>query len=84
MDAVHGLCNDPLLVCVCVWLLSLSEDDNVPAKMLSYNRANRAVAILCNHQRAVPKNFSKQMENLQTKVANSLKFTGEGICPRPA
>ncbi|KAI0233390.1 DNA topoisomerase 1 [Lamellibrachia satsuma] len=44
------------------------EDDPIPAKLLSYNRANRAVAILCNHQRAVPKNFSKQMENLQTKI----------------
>jgi hypothetical protein len=27
-------------------------DDPVPAKFLSYNRANRAVAVLCNHQRA--------------------------------
>ena len=25
-------------------------NDNVSAKMLSYNRANRAVAVLCNHQ----------------------------------
>ena len=25
-------------------------DDNVAAKMLSYNRANREVAVLCNHQ----------------------------------
>ena len=25
-------------------------DENVNAKVLSYNRANRAVAILCNHQ----------------------------------
>ena len=25
-------------------------DDIVTAKMLSYNRANRAVAVLCNHQ----------------------------------
>ncbi|XP_069113512.1 DNA topoisomerase I, mitochondrial-like [Argopecten irradians] len=44
------------------------EEDPVPAKLLSYNRANRAVAVLCNHQRAVPKNFSKQMENLQNKI----------------
>ncbi|ELU02442.1 hypothetical protein CAPTEDRAFT_173543 [Capitella teleta] len=48
--------------------LLTDEDDNVPGKMLSYNRANRAVAILCNHQRAVPKNFSQQMENLQGKI----------------
>ena len=27
-----------------------SQEDNLAAKMLSYNRANRAVAILCNHQ----------------------------------
>ena len=44
------------------------EDDSIAAKVLSYNRANRAVAVLCNHQRAAPKNFSKQMENLQNKV----------------
>ena len=34
----------------------------------SYNRANRAVAILCNHQRAVPKTHDKSMENLQGKI----------------
>jgi DNA topoisomerase-1 len=45
-----------------------SADDNVPGMMLAYNRANRAVAILCNHQRAVPKNFDQQMENLQSKI----------------
>ena len=36
--------------------------------MLSYNRANRAVAILCNHQRAVPKTHDKSMENLKAKI----------------
>ncbi|KAL4234981.1 DNA topoisomerase 1 [Mactra antiquata] len=45
-----------------------NADDPIPAKMLSYNRANRAVAILCNHQRAAPKNFSKQMENIMAKI----------------
>ncbi|CAL1605715.1 unnamed protein product [Knipowitschia caucasica] len=43
-------------------------DDSDPAKILSYNRANRAVAILCNHQRAPPKTFEKSMQNLQTKI----------------
>lgn len=47
--------------------VSLAEE-NIPAKILSYNRANRAVAILCNHQRAPPKTFEKSMQNLQTKV----------------
>ncbi|XP_068172287.1 DNA topoisomerase I, like [Antennarius striatus] len=45
-----------------------SEEDNIPAKILSYNRANRAVAILCNHQRAPPKTFEKSMQNLQAKI----------------
>jgi DNA topoisomerase-1 len=36
--------------------------------MLSYNRANRAVAVLCNHQRAVPKTHDKSMANLQAKI----------------
>ena len=26
------------------------------------------MAILCNHQRAVPKTFAKSMENLQAKI----------------
>ncbi|XP_012397458.1 DNA topoisomerase I, mitochondrial isoform X1 [Sarcophilus harrisii] len=45
-----------------------NAEDNVAAKILSYNRANRAVAILCNHQRATPKTFEKSMQNLQTKI----------------
>jgi len=44
------------------------ENDNVAAKMLSYNRANREVAILCNHQRAVPKTHDKSMANLEEKL----------------
>ncbi|CAL4141523.1 unnamed protein product [Meganyctiphanes norvegica] len=43
-------------------------DDSIPAKILSYNRANREVAILCNHQRAAPKTFDKSMENLKAKI----------------
>ncbi|KAM4737045.1 DNA topoisomerase I, mitochondrial [Anableps anableps] len=48
-------------------------DDSIPAKILSYNRANRAVAILCNHQRAPPKTFEKSMQNLQTKIDEKQK-----------
>merc|ERR1719431_1704873 len=44
------------------------EDDNLAAKVLSYNRANRAVAVLCNHQRAVPKTHDKSMGTLKEKV----------------
>uniref|UniRef100_A0A3Q3ERF7 DNA topoisomerase 1 n=1 Tax=Labrus bergylta TaxID=56723 RepID=A0A3Q3ERF7_9LABR len=51
-----------------VSFLGDAADDSIPAKILSYNRANRAVAILCNHQRAPPKTFEKSMQNLQTKI----------------
>ncbi|CAH0404957.1 unnamed protein product [Chilo suppressalis] len=43
-------------------------DVSIPEKILAYNRANRAVAILCNHQRAVPKGHSKSMEALKEKI----------------
>lgn len=39
-------------------------------KTLAYNRANRAVAILCNHQRTVPKGFEGQMEKLKVKITD--------------
>ena len=48
--------------------LLTNPDDTVAEKILSYNRANRAVAILCNHQRSVPKSHDKSMENLKAKI----------------
>jgi DNA topoisomerase-1 len=45
-----------------------NPDDTVAEKILSYNRANRAVAILCNHQRSVPKGHEKSMEKLKEKI----------------
>lgn len=48
--------------------LLTNEDDSVSEKMLSYNRANRAVAILCNHQRSVPKSHDKSMSKLKEKI----------------
>ncbi|KAM3609932.1 uncharacterized protein V6R79_022660 [Siganus canaliculatus] len=50
-------------------LKELTEKSGSQAeKLLSYNRANRAVAILCNHQRAPPKTFDQSMANLQAKI----------------
>ncbi|NIG59108.1 DNA topoisomerase I, mitochondrial [Pontoporia blainvillei] len=43
-------------------------EDSVAAKILSYNRANRAIAVLCNHQRATPKTFEKSMQTLRSKI----------------
>lgn len=45
-----------------------NPEDTEAEKILSYNRANRAVAILCNHQRSVPKTHAKSMENLKAKI----------------
>lgn len=47
-------------------------DATVPEKILAYNRANRAVAVLCNHQRAVPKG---KLSFLTYKVVSSLYLT---------
>lgn len=47
-----------------------SEDMTVDEKMLFYNRANREVAILCNHQRTVSKSFGEQMGKIDEKVTN--------------
>lgn len=46
-------------------------------KILSYNRANRAVAILCNHQRSVPKTHAKSMENLKAKISIKREVVAE-------
>uniref|UniRef100_A0A8C5GDI3 DNA topoisomerase I n=1 Tax=Gouania willdenowi TaxID=441366 RepID=A0A8C5GDI3_GOUWI len=48
--------------------LSNSKFNTKAEKILSYNRANRAVAVLCNHQRAPPKTFEQSMANLQAKI----------------
>ncbi|KAM6953739.1 DNA topoisomerase I, mitochondrial [Aplochiton taeniatus] len=45
-----------------------TADMSLEEKLLAFNRANRAVAILCNHQRAAPKSFEKSMQLLQEKV----------------
>ena len=44
------------------------KDASVADKILAYNRANRLVAVLCNHQRSVSKGHSVAMEKMQDKV----------------
>lgn len=48
-------------------------DINTAEKILEYNRANRAVAILCNHQRSVPKSHQESIQKLSEKVL-TLKY----------
>jgi DNA topoisomerase-1 len=45
-----------------------AENWTVDEKMLFYNRANREVAILCNHQRSVGKNFGAQIGKLDSQI----------------
>lgn len=52
----------------------LTNYDDTPAeKFLSYNRANREVALLCNHKRSAPKTFDKSVENMLAKLAAKKK-----------
>ncbi|XP_065827518.1 DNA topoisomerase I, mitochondrial-like isoform X2 [Oscarella lobularis] len=55
-------------------LKALTEDKaSVAEQLLSYNRANRQVAILCNHQRSIPKTFEQQMERLGDKIKDKVE-----------
>ena len=44
------------------------EKGSVQEKLNHYNHANRMVAILCNHQRAVPKTHEQSMGKMREKV----------------
>ncbi|KAI9006293.1 hypothetical protein CLU79DRAFT_840896 [Phycomyces nitens] len=49
--------------------------DPISDKMLSYNRANREVAVLCNHQRTVSKSHAQQIEKIKDKASiRALKY----------
>lgn len=48
--------------------LKSTAGDTVIAKIADYQRANKEVAILCNHQRSVSKGHSAQMERLEGKM----------------
>ena len=48
-------------------------EGTVADKVLAYNRANRQVAILCNHQRTVSKGHAAQMERIEEKIL-TLKY----------
>ena len=50
-----------------MFVLQIPENLNVTEKLVHYNRWNRDVAILCNHQRAKPKTFDQSMENIQKR-----------------
>ncbi|KAI0358568.1 hypothetical protein OH77DRAFT_1397376 [Trametes cingulata] len=49
------------------------EKGTVQEKLNAYNHANRMVAILCNHQRAVPKTHEQSMAKMKEKL-RGLKY----------
>ncbi|ORY80419.1 hypothetical protein BCR37DRAFT_403077 [Protomyces lactucae-debilis] len=51
----------------------MDPEATIPDKVLAYNRANREVAVLCNHQRTVSKGHEASMEKIEDKV-RELKY----------
>ncbi|GAA5865157.1 hypothetical protein JCM1840_003926 [Sporobolomyces johnsonii] len=49
------------------------KDASMADKILAYNRANRLVAVLCNHQRSVSKGHTAAMEKMLDKI-RALKY----------
>ncbi|KAJ2362343.1 DNA topoisomerase 1, partial [Coemansia sp. RSA 2611] len=49
-------------------LASTPAEGTEAEKLLAYNRANREVAVLCNHQRSVSKGFQGQMSRIEDKL----------------
>jgi DNA topoisomerase I len=45
-----------------------TKKDETEEKVKFYKKCNREVAILCNHQKAVPKNYDEQLKRLEDKV----------------
>lgn len=52
--------------------LELGPDATVEEKKAAYDRCNKEVAILCNHQRATPKTHDVAMDKLREKI-NDMK-----------
>lgn len=52
---INALTSVLISICVC-------------GQVIEYTRANREVAILCNHQRTVPKGFQESFDKMNSKV----------------
>lgn len=50
-----------------------AANKSVDEKIRIYTSANREVAVLCNHQRAVSKTFDKQMRRLRKRIGDKAK-----------
>lgn len=59
-------------------LYSETKDGTVPEKLATYQLANKEVAIICNHQRAVSKGHDTSMSRLDEKI-DALKSQREEV-----
>lgn len=50
-----------------------NSEDSIPDKLLSYNRANREVAILCNHQKSASKTHDQMISKIADRIL-ALKY----------
>ena len=60
-----------------IQLKNTPKNGSVQEKILAYNKANKDVAILCNHQKTVSKGFAESFAKMGDKV-RYLFLTG---CP---
>ena len=52
-------------------------DDDINEKIAYYNEANKQVAVMCNHQRTVPKNYNVKSEHMQAVLDEHKKYLEE-------
>jgi len=55
------------------WDPTNNEVMSVEEKVLFFNRASMQVALLCNHQRTLPKTFAAQMERIDGQISDTKK-----------
>ena len=52
-------------------------NDDINEKIAYYNEANKQVAIMCNHQRTVPKNYNVKSEQMQSILDEHKQYLEE-------
>lgn len=58
-------------------LQNVDEGTDLNEKIVFYNQQNKEVAILCNHQRALPKSHGVQMEKMDKKLSETQDWLKE-------
>ena len=56
---------------------TFEHKESIDEKVAYYNEANKQVAILCNHQKTVPKNYNIKSEMMQKELEEHVKYLEE-------